>query len=378
MSQEKKSLVATHPQIAAEANGWDPREFTYGSGVSKSWKCMKGHVWNARINARTNANNNCKVCTSIAYTHPEIAAQAHNWDPSTITHGSEFVKEWKCISGHIWRASVLQRTRLNTGCRECIQSKPEQGKNDLNTTDPEIAKEAYGWDPKLFKRGHSKKKDWICPEGHIFSASIKSRVNGKLRKNKSGITIRYKSKCPVCTNKKLIPGLNDLLTINPGIAKEAHGWDPSTVFSGTNKKKDFKCQSGHVYQATVKNRTQGHGCPTCSPSGYKRSEQGWIYLLENLEFGYLQIGITNNPKKRITNHTLRGWNVLDLKGPMKGEIAALLERQILTELKLKGGVFELKKVTKKFAGYSECWERESFPARTVNELFESLEIPKQE
>ena len=37
---------------------------------------------------------------------------------------------------------------------------------------------------------------------------------------------------------KLVPGKNDFASLVPEIAKEAYGWDPSTVSIGSNKKKE--------------------------------------------------------------------------------------------------------------------------------------------
>ena len=46
---EKQPISVTHPELAKEADGWDPSEFTSGSGKTKSWKCNKGHKWTAKI-----------------------------------------------------------------------------------------------------------------------------------------------------------------------------------------------------------------------------------------------------------------------------------------------------------------------------------------
>jgi hypothetical protein len=374
MAIQRIPLQISHPEIAAEAFGWNTAEFTYGSGTLQQWKCKAGHVWRARINSRTLGGNRCGVCNSLQVTHPEISAEANGWDPSTVTAGSEKVVDWQCVNGHKWRSSIGQRTNKGTGCRVCKASWPTIGINDLMTTDPEIAAQAFGWDPRDFKRGSSKKMSWRCPAGHIFTASIKSRVNGRLRMNKMGIKIRYKSKCPVCTNKKIIPGLNDLQTSNPEIAVEAFGWDPSGVFAGSDKKKIFKCPEGHKYETKLQSRLQGHGCPTCSASGFKKDKQGWIYLLEHKQYEYLQIGITNNPDKRLKNHFAQDWELLDLLGPITGTRAARIERQILDALKTKGAEFEISHVMNKFAGFSECWSKLSFPAQRIEELMSELEV----
>ena len=47
-------------------------------------------------------------------------------------------------------------------------SKPILGVNDLQSQYPEIAAEAYGWDPEIVFAKSGQKKDWKCNKGHIF------------------------------------------------------------------------------------------------------------------------------------------------------------------------------------------------------------------
>ena len=42
------------------------------------------------------------------------------------------------------------------------------------------------------------------------------------------------------------------------------GFDPKTLTLGSNKKVWWKCSKGHEWQATIKNRKNGNGCPFCS------------------------------------------------------------------------------------------------------------------
>ena len=56
--------------------------------------------------------------------------------------------------------------------------------------------------------GSHQKVWWRCEKGHEWYAEVKSRVNG--------------ANCPVCTNKTVIQGINDLATTMPELAKQ---WD---------------------------------------------------------------------------------------------------------------------------------------------------------
>ena len=84
--------------------------------------------------------------------------------------------------------------------------------------------------------------------------------------------------CPYCSNKKLLPGHNDLATTHPEIAKE---WDyskngdttPSDVMAGSNNKKYwFVCENGHSYSSTLLNRKKGRGCPVCRKNKGKKAK----------------------------------------------------------------------------------------------------------
>ena len=148
------------------------------------------------------------------------------------------------------------RINMKSGCPYCSGRKVLAGFNDLQTKYPEIAAEAYNWDPKTIMPGSVQKKDWKCEEGHIYPASVNSRTS-------------LSSGCSVCSGTRVLAGFNDLKTKFPEIAMEAYGWDPSTVTKGHGEKKNWKCQKGHIYLATVASRTNmKSGCPICCEYGF--------------------------------------------------------------------------------------------------------------
>ena len=61
-------------------------------------------------------------------------------------------------------------------------------------------------------------------------------------------------------------GVNDLATVMPELVKE---WDynkntigPENYLPKSGKKVWWKCQTcGHEWEAVIRNRTKGHGCP---------------------------------------------------------------------------------------------------------------------
>lgn len=125
------------------------------------------------------------------------------------------------------------------------------GLNDLSTLHSEIAREAFEWDPSQFLAGSNSKMKWKCSTGHIFEATIKNRVNGR--------------GCPVCANRTVLKGFNDLGSKFPTIAKQAYGWDPEKFVHGSNKLMSWICENNHIFQCKISERTiRGIGCPYCA------------------------------------------------------------------------------------------------------------------
>lgn len=363
----KQPLSVTHPELAKEADGWDPTTWRLSSDYV-SWKCSKDHKYQAQIVERRRGKN-CPYCSGrkvwkgfndLATTHPELAKEAFNWDPSSLSAGSHQYKEWKCVSGHITRTIVKNRALAGNVCRICTNQEVLEGFNDLASKNPEISKEALGWDPQKVIAGSNIKRKWLCPLGHTYTSSPGDRTRGK--------------GCNICAGKKIMAGFNDLATTHPIVAGEAHGWNPAEVFAGTHSRKSFKCPQGHIYKAIVKDRTvKGSGCPICSKHGFNPGKPGFLYLLENPKWEMLQIGITNNVDQRITEHKKKGWKVIEIRGPVDGLLAMNWETAILRMLKAKGADLSNDKIAGKFDGYSEAWSKSTFEVSSIKELMRLTE-----
>lgn len=107
---------------------------------------------------------------------PEIAAEAYGWDPSTLTAGSRQKKDWRCSNGHVYFSVVASRTTRRSGCTFCSNRKVLVGFNDLKTNFPDIAAEAYEWDPSTVIAGTDEKKRWRCNKGHFWDATVSQRT----------------------------------------------------------------------------------------------------------------------------------------------------------------------------------------------------------
>jgi len=366
-----------------------------------------------------------KVKQPLSVTHPDLAKEADGWDPSSITAGSSRKLAWVCAKGHRWQAIVRNRSTLNAGCAICANQKVLSGYNDLQTTHPELAEEAYGWDSKTVIAGSGKKLSWKCPLGHIWEATVASRS-----RNGNG--------CPFCSGNQVFAGFNDLATTHPSLAKEAAGWDPRKFSAGAHDKLLWICSSGHLYEArldhrakgssnchfcsghkylqgfndlattnpeiaseadgwipsdyhpqkrrmawvcasghkwlaTIDDRRSGNGCPSCALTGFNPTNVGFLYFLQHPVWEMFQIGITNVPDDRISRHSRNGWELLEIRGPMDGHLTQQWETAILQMLKAKGADLSNKEIAGKFDGYSEAWSKLTFPVKSIKELMKLTE-----
>lgn len=108
--------------------------------------------------------------------------------------------------------------------------------------------------PSEVSCGSHKKVSWICDKGHSWEAVIKNRA-------------LLNSGCPYCEHRAVLKGYNDLLSVDPKLAKS---WSPkntikpSSVSPSSNMEVIWVCENGHEWSARVADRTEGHGCPYCA------------------------------------------------------------------------------------------------------------------
>ena len=175
-----------------------------------------------------------------------------------VSYGSKKKVWWLGKCGHEWQASVDSRSRGN-GCPICANQQLLVGFNDLATVSPNVAREWHptkngSLEPTMVSPKANKKVWWLGKCGHEWEALISSRTNGR--------------GCPYCSNKAILPGFNDLETINPELASEWHpvkngSLTASSVSPKSSKKVWWLGKYGHEWQATVNDRANGTGCPVC-------------------------------------------------------------------------------------------------------------------
>jgi hypothetical protein len=428
-------LATTHPEVASQAL-FDSAQVSAGSHRKFSWRCEKGHEWEAEVASRTTGRG-CPFCAGnrvltgfndLETLFPIVASEAR-FNPKLVNAYAKKKLPWRCAKGHEWEAQVSSRTSRGSGCPYCSSRLLAVGETDLATLFPELALEAL-FDPKSVSAFSSASKKWRCSKGHEWTAKVASRSRG--------------TGCPYCSGNKVLPGFNDLATTDPELSREAL-FDPTTVGRGSGKKLPWRCSLGHEWEAVVSNRAgnsagcifctgrkalpgfndlasqypdlareamfdatqvttgsrkklpwrcaemhewmapvqdrvQGHGCPNCAKFGFNPEEPAWLYLLIHRERDMIQIGITNNVPRRMREHRKNGWEALDLRGPMDGLLAQNLERDLLSFLQLG------KKVTlspsstsrKKYRGKpgkkGEAWCADEYQVSQIGTLIDECNV----
>ena len=104
-----------------------------------------------------------------------------------------------------------------------------------------------------------------------------------------------------------------------------------------------------------------------------KNKNGYLYFLYHGNWKMFQIGITNDPDRRLSRHNKNGWELLELRGPMDGHLAQQWETAILRMLKARGADLSNSKIAGKFDGYSEAWSKATFEARSIKELMRLTE-----
>ena len=110
--------------------------------------------------------------------------------------------------------------------------------------------------PQTISCGSRKQAWWVCDQGHRWQAAVQSRTS---RDNQ----------CPVCAGRQVLAGFNDLASRYPNLAAQ---WDqeknggltPDQVLPGSHRKVWWVCGQGHGWEAMVKSRVAGTGCPVCT------------------------------------------------------------------------------------------------------------------
>lgn len=271
------SLAITHPELIAEWSEKNklltPDQVTHGSSKIVWWKCNLGHEWQASVKNRAANHTSCPYCShnkvlkgfnDLATRFPKLAEEWSEKNmpllPSQVTAFANRKAWWKCKKcGYEWNTLISIRSS-GSGCPCCKGSVLVKGVNDLSTTQPKLAQEwsirNFPLTPDLVNEKSRKNVWWKCKEcGYEWKSVIQTRVRGSM--------------CPVCSNRVVLQGYNDLGTTDSYLLTE---WDydknkdisPSAVTRNSSQIVWWRCSLGHSWKEKIIERTmKGKGCKIC-------------------------------------------------------------------------------------------------------------------
>ena len=311
--------------------------------------------------------------TSLAAKRPDLLAE-WDWeqnitDPWAVGVGYGTPVHWQHeVDGvvHHWITSPANRTRSKpTGCSVCSNKQVQAGVNCLETTDSYLLAE---WDytrneidPSEVGAGSEKLVYWhhfVDGVEHSWRTMVKTRaVQG--------------SGCKTCAGHEVLEDFNDFASVYPEAAvlwdhERNEGLLPSEVMPNSERQVWFRCAAaGHSWKTSVRTVANDRGCPECSETGFSPEKPGWLYLIRHPENGWLQAGISNVPENRLASHARRGWEYVDLRGPMSGHLALELEQEVFRALRRRGVPMGTDAGLPRFNGYTEAWAEKALPVQTV-------------
>lgn len=259
------------PSLAEEwstKNKIKPTQVSVGSHKKVLWHGKCGHEWTAVIKNRVRGAG-CPYCShnivlpgfnDLASRFPNLAAEwsERNYPlrPNMVTAFKNKKVWWKCSLGHEWHTLISTRAG-GSQCPYCSGIKLLKGFNDLATTYSAIAAEwselNYPLLPDQVNEKSTKNVWWKCRVcGNEWKAVINARVKGV--------------SCPVCAERKVLKGYNDLATTDAELCKE---WDyeknnvePTEISRNSHNRAWWLCKYGHSWNAKICERT--HESKTCT------------------------------------------------------------------------------------------------------------------
>lgn len=268
-------LATIDPELAGEwhpvRNGaLTPDLVAPGYTAAVYWQPPCGH-WFESPPAQRRGDRRCQVCVDkrvypgqndFATLHPDLVGdlapgQDVNLAQVRATSRKRGVK-WLAPCGHLYIATPLERHEdpLPPECQRC------RGKRSPKRVDlPTVAHVPWLlalWDheangalkPSEVRAGDGRQfVAWRCSQGHQWKRQPRYQ----------------KPDCGYCANRALLPGVNDLATVNPALAAQWHptkngDLTPDQVMPKSDLEVWWLGPCGHDWQARIGNRSNGSGC----------------------------------------------------------------------------------------------------------------------
>ena len=363
-------LASQRPSLASR---WSPKNNKSPSTVffnsrteSFIFVCAENHEYKS---APGNAKENyCPTCSNNSFQsgfndlqtiRPDLAAEFVTMgkvsDPKLVSSWTRDAARWKCSLGHEWDVSIRDRVQGHN-CPFCANKRVLEGFNDLASNRPDIASQWHDKKNMPAKPSHvitasPKKFWWICPQGHSYEQSLFNRVNRG-------------ANCPICSNRTLLTGFNDLESRFPEVAIEWHPTknkqSPREIVFGSSSNVWWLCHVGHEWQAAPSTRIKGIGCQSCNPGGFNPSAPAYVYFIKNPRLKARKVGIRNESSSRLRNFAFLGWELVDESYFPDGVMARTVEKQFFLWLRreLRYPQFLTNEDMEPYAGATETFSGE--------------------
>lgn len=285
------SLAKTHPEIAEEwyqpLNGdVTPYDVTHGSGKKYSWKCPRGHIYQATVLHRTyGAGTKCPICNSgrqtsfseqaLYYYVKKVFPTAINGYKDIFTKSMEldiYIPEEKLgieYDGVYWhhkKVATYERERRKYDiCKEngikLLRIREQKKEDEENPPADEcIFMPNDGTDEDSLVYAIKASLKWIyanCGNKSAYSKGKLPRIN--LKKDKFDILSYLQG-----------PVKNSVQEVAPELVED---WDykkngdlkPDMIAAGSSQSVNWVCHTcGYEWEAPVYHRAKSHtGCPKC-------------------------------------------------------------------------------------------------------------------
>lgn len=285
-----------YPNIAKyqdKSDSLDLSTVSYKSSLQATFICpdcvsVYTMALNNRVDSERKGKTGCPVCdgrivvpgkNDFLTQFPDLAKmwdfEKNTLDPTTFTGRDEKRKCWfRCSNGHSFQSApysmIASRHNSTKGCPYCANQKILAGFNDFESQHPELMNM---WDyskntvnPSEIGATEQSHKYWfLCEHGHSFQQSPYILITSKKKGNNS---------CPVCHNKIVQQGVNDLATTHPHLV-DIFPYDindeisPYNVTAYSFKEMNCYCKNpdcSNYFSTAVYNWVRGlvTFCPDCS------------------------------------------------------------------------------------------------------------------
>jgi hypothetical protein len=242
-SHQKEALDEMR-QIAKERKGKCLSTEYLNNNSHLSWKCHKGHEWQATPASVKHALSWCPKCSGRARLDiEEIKALAKKKGGECLSE--EYINNklpllWRCKKGHEWITTV-DSVRGGSWCHECGGVKGlsiELAKEIAQIRGGECLSNSY--------KNKTENLKWRCELGHEWEASLDHIKNAG-------------SWCHICSGHKRIT-IDELREL----AESRDGKCLSPRYLGQKTKLRWRCSKGHEWRAAPGNiKNQNQWCPEC-------------------------------------------------------------------------------------------------------------------